>query len=67
VVCGVTERLNLNLLEIAYQTGGSIHTMEADLLDIAKIGEGKNFSIGNLNFRMSGGKFIQLTSSQGGR
>lgn len=67
VVCGVTERLNLNLLEIAYQTGGSIHTMEADLLDIAKIGEGKNFSIGNLNFRMSGGKFIQLTSSQGGK
>jgi len=39
--------------------------MEADLIDIAKIGEGKTFSIGNLNFRMSGGKFVQLSSTNG--
>ena len=67
VVCGVSERMNLNLLEIAYQTGGSIHTMEQDLTDIAKVGEGKTFSIGNLNFKMSGGKFVQLASTNGGK
>ena len=67
VVCGVSERMNLNLLEIAYQTGGSIHTMEQDLTDIAKVGEGKTFAIGNLNFKMSGGKFVQLASTNGGK
>ena len=67
VVCGVSERMNLNLLDIAYQTGGSIHTMEQDLTDIAKVGEGKTFAIGNLNFKMSGGKFVQLASTNGGK
>lgn len=60
VICGVTDRLNIAYLELAYATGGSIHTMEQDLLDIAKIGEGKTFKIGDLRFRMSGGRFVQL-------
>ncbi len=60
VVCGVTDRLNIAYLELAYATGGSIHTMEQDLTEIAKIGEGKVFKIGEMRFRMSGGRFVQL-------
>lgn len=60
VICGVTDRLNTAYLEIAYATGGSVSTMEADLEDIAKIGDGKTISIGKLRFKMIKGKFIQV-------
>lgn len=60
IVCGVTDRLNTAYLDIAYATGGSIHTMEEDLYDIAKIGEGKTFKLAGMKFKMSGGRFVQI-------
>lgn len=60
IVCGVSDRMNTAYLDIAYATGGSIHTMEEDLADIAKIGEGKTFKIGPMKFKMTGGRFIQI-------
>lgn len=63
VICGVTDRLNTSYLEIAFATGGSVHTMEEDLKDIATLGEGKTIKIGNMTFKMQGGKFIQLYMS----
>lgn len=60
VICGVTDRLNTAYLDIAYATGGSVHTMEEDLFEIAKIGEGKTFKLAGMKFKMTGGKFIQI-------
>lgn len=60
VICGVTDRLNTAYLDIAYATGGSVHTMEEDLYEIAKIGEGKTFKLAGMKFKMSGGKFVQI-------
>lgn len=60
VVCGVTDRLNTSYLDIAYATGGSVHTMEEDLVDIAKTGEGKTIKVGELKFKMTGGRFVQV-------
>ena len=63
VVCGVVDRINLNYLKIAHKTGGSVHTMEEDLYNISKIGEGQTFKIGKMRFKMSRGTFIQLNGS----
>lgn len=60
IVCGVSSKINLNLIELAHATGGSIHTMEQDLNDVAKIGEGQEFTIGKLKIKMVNGKFVQL-------
>ncbi len=60
IVCGVTDRMNTLYLDIAYATGGSLHTMEEDLIDVAKIGEGKTIKLNGLKFKMTGGKFVQL-------
>jgi hypothetical protein len=60
IICGVTDRLNVLYLDLARATGGSIHTMEEDLIDIAKTGEGKTIKIGNMKFLLSSGKFIQI-------
>jgi hypothetical protein len=34
--------------------------MEEDLMDIAKVGEGKTIKIGKMKFKLSGGKFVQI-------
>jgi hypothetical protein len=60
IVCGVTDRMNTAYLDLAYATGGSVHTMEEDLFEIAKIGEGKTFRLAGIHFKMTGGRFVQL-------
>lgn len=60
IICGVTDRLNVLYLDLARATGGSIHTMEEDLTEIAKTAEGKTIKIGNLKFLLSSGKFVQI-------
>jgi hypothetical protein len=52
--------MNTAYLDLAYATGGSVHTMEDDLYNIASIGEGKTFKLGELKFKMVGGRFVQL-------
>ncbi len=60
IICGLTDRLNVLYLDLARATGGSIHTMEQDLFEIAKIGEGKTIKIGKMKFLLTSGKFIQV-------
>ncbi|MDP4683120.1 MAG: VWA domain-containing protein [Crocinitomicaceae bacterium] len=57
IVCGVVDAINPIYLDIAYATGGSVHTMEGDLREVAKIGEGKIIKFGKQRFRMSKGTF----------
>jgi hypothetical protein len=61
IVCGVTDRMNTLYLDIAYATKGSVHTMEEDLSIIATMGEGKVINLGKLRFRMTNGKFVQIS------
>ena len=60
VVCGVTDRMNTLYLDLAYATGGSVHTMEEDLTNIAQLGNGKTFKLNGMTFMMSAGKFVQI-------
>jgi hypothetical protein len=57
IVCGVVDVMNPVYLNMAYATGGSVHTMEGDLTEVAKIGEGKIIKFGKQRFRMSKGTF----------
>ena len=60
IICGVNSRLNTNYLNIARATGGTVHTMEQDLNNLATIKEGTKFKIGNARILLSRGKFIQI-------
>jgi hypothetical protein len=60
VICGATNRLNTNYLDIAFATGGTVHTMEQDLTMTSAMGDGRIVKVGDLRFKMVGGKFIQL-------
>lgn len=60
IICGVNASLNTKYLDLAYATGGSVHTIEQDITDMAKIADGKVIKIGTLQFRLMGGKFYQV-------
>jgi hypothetical protein len=60
IVCGVNSRFNMNYLEIARATGGSVHTMEEDLTNLATMKDGTTFKIGDVRIMLSKGKFYQM-------
>lgn len=61
VLCGTEQGINENYLEIAYKTGGSIHTIEQDIENLTQLADGATLTIGKFQYRVSRGKFIQLT------
>jgi hypothetical protein len=56
ILCGTNYGVNLQYLKLARATGGSVHTMEKDLTDLAKLGEGKTFQLGKQFFKIVGGE-----------
>ena len=61
ILCGTEFGVNENYLEIAYKTGGSIHTIEQDIDDLARLADGATITIGAFQYRVNRGKFIQIT------
>jgi hypothetical protein len=60
VVCGSQGDVHPDYLQIAYKTGGSVHTMEQDISNIAKMLDGEILTIGKFKYRLSGGKFYKV-------
>jgi hypothetical protein len=58
ILCGAQFFINPAYLNIARATGGSVHLMEKDLEDLAKMREGEVLIIGSKKFTLRGGKFI---------
>ena len=59
ILCGAESGfINVDYLELARKTKGSIHIMNEDLENLIKLSEGQVFSFGKKLFRISGGKII---------
>ena len=63
VVCGQSKgtRLNLDLINIAFQTKGSLHTIEEDLEELSKKHTGAKFSIGGEQFYVQYGRIKRVS------
>ncbi len=61
VLAGVDYGINEDYLEIAYATGGSIHTLEEDIEQLSFLADGEVVRIGAYRYRVNRGKFIQLS------
>jgi hypothetical protein len=57
ILCGARVGVNLDYLNIARATGGSVHTIEQDLEDLAKLNEGETITIKGQKFKIEKGKF----------
>lgn len=60
IVCGAAYGMNVAYLELARKTGGSVHTMEQDLTDLALMHEGETISIGAFQYKLVDGHFVQV-------
>ena len=52
--------LNEQYLWIAYKTGGSVHTLEEDIYDLSKIGEGKTIRFNKETYQLTEGRFVKV-------
>ncbi len=60
VVCGATEfNVNIDYLNLARKTKGSVHLMESDLYNLAALKEGEILKVGKNSFVVKNGVFVE--------
>jgi hypothetical protein len=60
ILCGAQRFINVEYLQIARVTGGSVHTIESDILDLMKMKEGQTIDIDGRTYRIEKDKFVLL-------
>lgn len=59
IVCGAFNgNVNIDYLNIALATGGSVHTIEQDFDALSKLNEGEVLKIGDQKFKVKDGRFV---------
>lgn len=58
ILCGAQHGINLEYIQLAYESGGSVHTIEEDL-DFRSIKPGKQFKLGKNYFTIIDGKIVR--------
>ena len=64
ILCGVWGAVNMDYLDLARKTGGTLHTMETDLLRLAELNEGERFDLDGQRFIIRGGRIERLSSTE---
>jgi hypothetical protein len=60
VVCGATEfNVNIDYLNLARRTNGSVHLMESDLYNLSGLKEGEILKVGKNTFVVKNGVFVE--------
>jgi hypothetical protein len=60
VLCGVRDQVETDYIKIAHATGGSVHTIEEDIFNVARTMEGQSIRINGLDYRLMNGRFMQV-------
>lgn len=62
ILCGTHWGINTAYLDLAKKTGGSVHTIEKDIVDLAKLHEGESFELNHITYKILKGKFVKIAS-----
>ncbi|MCX6180564.1 MAG: hypothetical protein NT150_01375 [Bacteroidetes bacterium] len=62
ILCGGVYGINVEYINLAYKTGGSVHTIEQDITDLALKHDGETVKIGKQTFLLKEGAFIAVKS-----
>jgi len=57
ILCGTEEGVNVDYLNLARDTGGSVHTIKEDIENLMTLNEGQEIKIGSEVFIIKNGKF----------
>lgn len=61
ILCGVRNNdINIDYLNLALKTKGSLHLIEQDIKDISSLHEGETLTIGKKNFKIKNGEFTEV-------
>lgn len=63
ILCGAYRGINIEYLELALRTGGSVHTMEEDLEDLIDLNEGETFEFMRKKYTILGGRIVPVTGT----
>ena len=61
ILCGAWYGINVDYINLALQSGGTVHTIDEDLTELAKVNEGETIEIMGKVFEMKGGRFIPVS------
>lgn len=60
VLCGANDYdVNMDYLELARRTGGSVHLLQEDIYDLAFLKEGESVKIGKKDYKIQNGSFVE--------
>lgn len=62
ILCGVRGPINTQYIDLAYKTGGSLHTIEDDFTELDQLKEGELLRIGHQLYSKSGKRFVNKIS-----
>jgi hypothetical protein len=60
ILCGTSRFVNEQYLDIAYRTGGSVHTIEEEITDLSGMIEGKMITVSGYEYRFTKGHFFRM-------
>lgn len=63
ILCGTDFGINVQYLNLARITGGSIHTIENDITELMKVGEGEIIIIEGQSFKIIHNSFVKIIST----
>lgn len=58
ILCGTQTGVNTQYLELALKTGGSVHTLEQDIVGFSQLKEGQTITVGLQKFLLKDGIFV---------
>jgi hypothetical protein len=64
IVCGAHSAVHVEYLQIAKETGGSVHTIESDILNLMKMKEGQTIEIDGNTYRITKDKFVLVPKKE---
>ncbi len=60
IICGAHSFVNVEYLQLARATGGSVHTIESDILNMMKLKDGQTIEIDGNTYKIEKDKFVRL-------
>ncbi|MBO9698740.1 MAG: hypothetical protein J7604_00955 [Sporocytophaga sp.] len=60
ILCGVRQNIMADYIQIAYNTGGSLHTIEEDIYGLKTLKDNEEIRLGAQTFLFKGGKFFLI-------
>lgn len=61
ILCGASTKINIDYLNMAYATGGNLHTIEEDIKNLGSMANGKIIEVMGQKYKLTNGEFLYIS------